>query len=264
MSKIDSPIDQIVTTHTESPSNHIAEILMFVASSIIPGVGFVNALKQFFKNEAVKERIESLLKEIMNVVKNLGADIDEIEQRMESQAFIETLVYAIERTIRINNKEKIKRFASVLGYNLTHIKNEEEWENVGNFIRTLDEISEADLKVLKNYSEILPWISSPNKKGLWSPGIDKNWLYKQNQDARERLWSEKMSDDEIHHRLLKLSGYGLMAEVVKELVPINTSDSDSSYPFNRRMTEINLFRPTEIGDNLVEMLKPPKTSVDKK
>lgn len=120
----------------------------------------------------------------MDVARHLENDLKKIEERMQSPAFIETLIYTIERTARTTNEAKLKRFGTILGYNLGQGGTADNWDDVNSFIRTVDEISEADIKVLKAYDNILPYISTPNKRGLFMYGVDKDRLTRQNEDAR--------------------------------------------------------------------------------
>ena len=221
MTRIDDPIDQIEKQHEEPRPNQTFEIMMAGLSGL-PLVGAINAIRQYASSTSMRERFESLIRETLEVIRNLGRDIESLKEKTESPEFIQALVVATERTIRTSNREKIKRFAAVLGYELVNGENELEWEDVEAFIRTLDEIGEADIKVLSYLYKFQSEFFKGDKL------IDYNLIFSNMGQLLGNIETTTgMSKDEFYARCSKLSGYGLVLNVErrKDVVP----PSDYSY-----------------------------------
>jgi hypothetical protein len=233
MARIDNPIDQIEAQHDETPPNHTFEIMMAGLSGM-PLIGAVNAIRQYAASNATRERFESLIREILEVIRNLDRDTESLKEKIESPAFIQALIVATERTIRTSNREKIKRFATVLGYELAKGPDEGEWEDVEGFIRTLDEIGEADIKVLA----YLYRFQSECFRG--DELIDYNLIFSNMGQLLGNITQTGMSKDEFYARCAKLGGFGLVLNVErrKDVVP----PGDYSY------------RLTKLGKRLMMML----------
>jgi hypothetical protein len=234
VTRIDDPIDQIEKQHEETPPNQTFEIMM-AGLSVLPMVGAINAIRQYASGNSMRERFESLIRETLEVVRILGRDIESLKDTTESPAFIQTLVVATERTIRTSNREKIKRFAAVLGYELVNGENELEWEDVEAFIRTLDEIGETDIKVLAYLYKFQSEFFKGDKL------IDYNLIFSNMGQLLGNIEKTGLSKDEFYARCSKLSGYGLVLNVPrrKDVVP----PSDYSY------------RLTKLGKRLMMMLQ---------
>jgi len=67
---------------------------------------------------------------------------------MNSPEFIETVLVAVNETLRTARVERIKRFARVLSYELVYGNKVTTSEDATTYIRTLSELAEADLSVL--------------------------------------------------------------------------------------------------------------------
>ena len=227
------PVDQIEAQHDEPPPNHTFEIMMAGLSGV-PFIGAVNAIRQYAASNATRERFESLIREILEVIRNLGRDTDSLKEKIESPAFIQTLIVATERTIRTANREKIKRFAAVLGYELANDRDEGEWEDVEAFIRALDEIGEADITVLSYLHQFQAEFFHDDEL------IDYNLIFGNMGQLLGNIAGTGMSKDEFYARCAKLGGYGLVLNVErrKDVVP----PGDYSY------------RLTKLGNRLVTML----------
>jgi|SRR5215216_1868460 len=163
MPGIDDRIEQIQRHHEDAQPLHLFEIMMAAFTVFFPMAGAFNAIRQYINSNALRERFESLFHETLNVVQSLEQDVDSLKEKVESPAFVQTLLFTAERTARTARHEKIKRFAAILGYGLVKNNTDQEWEDAAAYIRTLDEITEADIEVMKLLYSIQGELLRPNK-----------------------------------------------------------------------------------------------------
>lgn len=189
----------------------------------------------------MRERFESLFQETLDVIRSLEQDVNSMEEKFESPAFVQTLLFTAERTARTASHEKIKRFAAILGFGLVNNKTDQEWEDAAAYIRTLDEISEADIEAMKLLYSIQAELLRPNKNDY-----DPNQFTLTMGKILVKVDKSGMTRDEFYSRCARLQGYGLVISVEKNIA--------------RNRPKDYCFRLTFSGKNLVEMLTKTSSS----
>ena len=149
MSSIDDPIEAVRMQHREQPDK-ILDIILEIAGKLDPFTGVVSTIKKHFSQKEAAERVMALFKAHELVIRGLGKDIKDLEDRLQSPEYIEALIVAVHESLRTSNLRKVQRFASILGYELALGKASlRTWEDAAAFIRDLAELGEADIQALK-------------------------------------------------------------------------------------------------------------------
>jgi hypothetical protein len=255
MPPIDDEADAIEESYREEPQpgHQTVQLALAVLGTFIPLVALYNAVRQHFTGAEAEKRVKGLFAEVVRLLKSQGKDIErlfgqsqevnqelnELSARIESPEFLQTVIEAVDRTARTDNKKKIKRFAAILVNGLvTGRGSEQEWEDAEMYIRDISELSEIDMAVLKQLCD---------KQGplvLEDHMIDTNNFYTGDR-MRDTLVSIassiKIQMDDIYARCSRLSGYGLVLPLERNKNFLSPSEFG--------------FRITLLGKRLVEILR---------
>lgn len=149
MPRIDDPLDAIQSQYPEEPQNQLVDLLMAVAGSLSPFAGIVSAIKQHFSQEGQRERLKVLLETLVSEVRRHGKQIEDISSHFRSPEATEAFIVAVTQAILTPNREKIKRFAAVLGSEACSEEGEKSWEDAAAFIRDLAQLGDSDIEALQ-------------------------------------------------------------------------------------------------------------------
>jgi len=236
MGKIDDQFDAAKSQYPEPPDNVVGELALRIGGAVIPLIGLVNSVRDYYSQKAVQQRLNALTEAVNDKVNATNSDVDAIKAMLDSGQFAEGIRLAIEETWRTTDAEKVKRFGAILGNLLAAIGNSDSPQDAAEFIRTVSQLSDRDIQVLdllcSNSVHLLasyPNLHDPNPfSDAWSTAV--------------RMADEaKLARDDFYSSCKRLEGFGLAIELPRN--PSRLSPGDYS------------FRPTRRGEKLYFLLK---------
>lgn len=241
MSGIDDEIEAVKKQYPDE-SNSAFNLILSVAGQFNLLAGVVNTIKQQFSGAAATQKVMALLNAFEQTIRRLERNVERLSSRLESPEFVETLTVAVNETIRTSDRNKIERFAVVLGYSVADLTKALSLQEASAYIRDLAQLSEADIEAMRIlYSIQSPLFidgAVPTNPNPYTEVIDKVLA------AVDRT---RVSREEFYSRCSRLNGFGLAIEVMRN---------------NNRMSPgDHCFRLTKRGARLVEILTPPTEAV---
>ena len=242
MSSIDDPIEAVRMQHREQPDK-ILDIILEIAGKLDPFTGVVSTIKKHFSQKEAAERVMALFKAHELVIRGLGKDIKDLEDRLQSPEYIEALIVAVHESLRTSNLRKVQRFASILGYELALGKASlRTWEDAAAFIRDLAELGEADIQALKILDSVQSDLLDDEVK--WPINVhsyDPNLFTVRHQRVLDLIDERGIQREEFYSRCSRLTGFGLTLEVPRNETRVAPGDY--------------CFRLTLRGKRLLSMLR---------
>jgi hypothetical protein len=235
MSSIDDPIEAVRRQYPEESADPLG-IAFGVLTPVHPLAKVGSALKKFFSQKEAKARVEALFWAFEWYIRNHDKRIEDVEAKIESPKFVETILVAVNKTLQTADDKKVKRFATILGYEAVYGGTEESLEDAAAFIRTLEELGESDieaLRLLHRYQtkyDYRDYNSVIDNYPAFAPQIEQSGFAK----------------DEFYARCSRLSGYGLVlrVDIRASLTPVRVGEY--------------AFRITELGEKLADILLTAK------
>jgi hypothetical protein len=242
MPGIDDPIDAVKKQYPEESSSPLG-LILDVASNFDIFVGVVNTIRNQFSKDTAIERVKALLTVFESTIRRLERDVQRISLRLESPEFVETLVVAVNESIRTSDVRKIARFGSILGYSVAEQGNPRSSEDASAYIRDLAQLGEGDIEAMR----ILHSIQAPLFVGK-VVSTDPNPYTALITQVLTAVDQAGISRDDFYSRCSRLNGFGLAIEVMRN---------------DRRMAlGDHCFRLTKRGARLVEMISLTGDPVD--
>jgi len=235
MSSIDDPIEAVRRQYPEEQFDSLG-IAFGVLTPVHPLAKVGSALKKFFSQKEAKARVEAFFWAFEWYIRNHDKRIEDVEAKLESPAFLETIVIAVNKAVQSASPKKVKRFATILGYEAVYGGTEESLEDSAAFIRTLEELGEWDIKALR----LLHRHQTRYKYQ------DYNLVLDQYGYILPRIAEAGFTKDEFYARCSRLSGYGLVLQ-------LDIRGTISQIPPGEFA-----FRITELGEKLVDTLLSAK------
>jgi hypothetical protein len=170
------------------------------------------------------------------LIRNHDKRIEDVEAKIESPAFVETILIAVNKALQSASSKKVKRFATILGYEAVYGGTEGSLEDAAAFIRTLEELGERDIEALR----LLQHHQTQYNYLDYSTVID------QYRFIVPRIEDAGFTKDEFHARCSRLSGYGLVLrmDIRGTISPVPAGEF--------------AFRITELGAKLADILLSAK------
>ena len=226
----------------------VAVILASAAAATINPLAAVllaaaNSLRQYFSQTARAERLKAFFGLVVESLDRLNGRLDELECKVQSPGFLQALLTAVDESSTTLNEEKLRRFASVLGYALVKGGNQPDWDEAESYLRDVGRLTEADIQALRVLQEhgAEAWIECAR--------LGKQYL--------ENLF--------VH--CFRLTGFGLAFSKEVSLVtqngsPIFYGDDKSAYDGIdwRSLPEPLAFRLSSRGERLIKMLSADEAS----
>jgi hypothetical protein len=235
MSSIDDPIEAVRRHYLEEQFDPLG-IALGVLTPIHPLAKVGSAIKKFFSQKEAKARVEALFLATEWYIRNHDKRIEDIEEKLEFPVFQETIVIAVNKSVQSASYRKVKRFATILGYEAVYGGTEESLEDAAEFIRTLEELGENDIKALR----VLHRHQIQYKYQDYDTVID---LYRH---ILPRIEKAGFTKDDFYSRCSRLSGYGLVLRL------------DIRAKVNWIPPDDQAFRITELGKKLADILLSAK------
>lgn len=204
---------------------------------LIPQVGWLVVLiRNFLKGRTGRGELLSLCRQILEICKAQGIDLDQLKKRIPTEErMLQLGSVATERTLWGANVKKRDRFAAVVADTFAKATTDQQYEDAAYFIHALDELSEDDIKVLKHLYNHQRRLVNENHAMPYSSFFPSmtNMLM----NAREL----GMQMDDFFARCSRLTGYGLALELRFNHASMGNPDDIP-------------FRLTLLGKRLIEML----------
>jgi len=230
---IDNPYDAIAKAYKDD-SDQILSRILDVFGHFEPLTGAVNVVRKQFSREATIARVTALLSQLVEDIQRDGAEIKDLTQRVESPEFAETIIAAVNESIRTTSLEKVKRFAKVLGHSLTSHRNV-QWDEAAAYIRDIAQLTEQDVNVLR----ILHSVQKELFLGK-NIALSPNSYTERNNDVLDLAHKSGIPRDEFYSRCGRLHGFGLAIEVQRNDSRVSPGD--------------HCFRLTTRGRDLISIL----------
>jgi hypothetical protein len=243
MPGIDDPYDQAKKQYEETSDANLKLILKLVGK-FEPITGVISILQEHFSKDAFKAKINTLLELLDGDLRSLRKRVDKydekfdaISRKIESPEFAETLLVAINETVRTTNQNKVKRFALILGYTLTSDEESNSWDDAAAFIRAIAQLGDEDIRALKILHSEQSYLFPIDDDGYPDPNSFTEGI----NEVLLAVDESGMSRDEFYSRCSRLNGFGLAIEVQRNDGRMALGDY--------------CFRITGLGMRLIEMIK---------
>jgi cob(I)alamin adenosyltransferase len=226
---IDNPYDAIDKVYRDD-SDQILSKVLDVFGHFEALTGAVNVIRKQFSKDATIARILALLEQLVADVQKHGRKMTDFNEKMDSPEFAETIIAAVNESIRTTSLEKVGRFARILGHSLSSTRNV-LWDEAAAFIRDLAQLTERDVEVLNILYSI--------QKNLFlgrSNSLDPNSYTEKNNEVLDLVHQSGISRDEFYSRCGRLNGFGLAIEVQRN--PSRVSNSDHCFRLTTRGREL--------------------------
>jgi hypothetical protein len=239
MSSIDDPIEAVRSQYPEEQFDPLG-IALGVLTPAHPLAKVGSAIKKFFSQKEARARVEALFWGFEWFIRNHDKRIEDIEAKLESPAFLETIVIAVNKAVQSASFRKVKRFATILGYEAVYCGAEESLEDAAAFIRTLEELEERDIEALR--------LLHRHQTQLFDNGSYRN--YNAFNDSYKIIANQiepsGFTKEEFYARCSRLGGYGLVLtiEIRANVTPLPQGT--------------HTFRITTLGDKLANILLSAK------
>ena len=235
MSSIDDPIEAVRSQYPDEQFDPLS-IALGVLTPAHPLAKVGSAIKKFFSQKEAKARVEALFWAFEWYIRNHDKRIEDVEAKLESPAFLETIVIAVNKAVQSASFKKVKRFATILGYEAVYGGTEERLEDAAAFIRTLEELGERDIEALRLLHRYQTQYNY----------LDYSTAIEQYRFIVPRIEEAGFTKDEFHARCSRLSGYGLVLrmDIRGTISPVPAGEF--------------AFRITELGEKLAGILLSAK------
>jgi hypothetical protein len=116
-------------------------------------VAAAQGLNQLFSRSAQAERLGTFFGFLLQDLDRLKGRVDELQSKVQSPAFLDTLLVAADEAATTLNETKLRRFSSVLGYELVHGGPQPDWDEAASYLRDVGRLTEADIQALRVVQE---------------------------------------------------------------------------------------------------------------
>jgi len=198
-----------------------------IGGIVVPIIGIVNSVRDYFTQAAVNERLTVL-------VEAVNAKTNAISEKIETPQLAEAIRLAIEETWRTTDIDKVKRFGSIIG-NTVATGNSESLKETADHIRAVSQLGGRDIQVL----DIL-YTATADVMEAYSNLHDPNPFTERANDILNRSTEAKIARDDFYASCKRLEGFGLAIELARN--PGRLAPGDYS------------FRPTRRGETLIFLL----------
>lgn len=213
----------------------------------IPKVGWLLAfIFSFIKSRSQRGTLLSLCKQILDLCKAQGKDIEELKKRIhKEERMLHLGSVAVERTFWGASERRVQRFAAVVAGTYVNATTDQQYEDAAYFIRALDELSEDDIRVLKHLYKHQKTLVIENYAMPYAS------FFPQMNNMLMGFRELGMQMDDIFARCNHLTGYGLAIELDFNHASMTNRDDFA-------------FRMTLLGKRLMTLLEKAGEDMDAK
>lgn len=246
MSTIDDPIEATLSQYQKTEQvlpEKIAGTILEIFGEL-PPIKIFNIVRSRMLGDPGKERIEAFLNVLLQEIKRLRENHEDqqrqtelLREKFDSPEFIESVVVAVDEVQRTRSESKVRRFVTALSNSL--FSKEEDviaGDDLAAYMRDLSSLSESDVQALDFlfgiYKDTIvqrPNMDDPNDftflMGSYTRGLEV----------------QSIDPDDFFGRCLRLTGFGLAAEVRRNDFRMSLKD--------------HCFRPTKRGLRLLKLLE---------
>lgn len=234
---IDNELDAVHSQYDVQQANQVFELLLQAGEKVGFPLGILQAIRGHFSGKAATERVEALLRELESAVRRHDKTLSSLASESNSSGFREALLTATAETVRIENYQKIQRFAQVLGHELAAPDlGVPAWDDAGAFIRDLAQLGDPDIEALR----LLYRNQSTLTAGFGRVPLDPNAYTRLLRPLLDSVDSAGIDRDDFYSRCARLTGFGLILEVQRS----DTRQSPSDH----------CFRLTARGRKLIQII----------
>lgn len=228
MGHIDDPLDQVKSQYPKQGQSLLAlttgvgsALVAWLSETAVPGSGMAaglgatlaitNVTASFFTAERVEARAEAFRNELVSTVQEAQLDIRSLASKVEGPDAEDALMTAIRLAMSSARLDKARRFGRVIG---TAASEENPvWAEVAEYIRSLEEISDADLEALKilwKFQRQAYRIVDGSGRHMSTDANDytENW-----KNVVGNVQKKGLSKDEWASRCARLMGFGMAVTV---------------------------------------------------
>jgi hypothetical protein len=175
------------------------------------------------------------LEALVSEFRRLDQTIESIRHLKSPHGFAQATKEAVNASLYTSNVTKIKRFAAILGFSVTHQEENTDWDEVASYIRDIAQLSDQDIEALKIlYSAHEPLLSGK------TVDLNPNNFVDRMKYVTQAIQTAKIEPDEFYSRCSRLNGFGLAIEV----------QNTPNVSFGRYC-----YRPTMRGTRLITMIR---------
>jgi len=203
MRKIDDEYDAAKSQYPEVPANIPAELAIRIGGVVLPIVGIVNVVRDYYSQAAVAERLGVL-------VDAVNSKVNAVEAKIEGPEFAEAVRIAIEEAWRTTDADKVKRFGAILGNSAASSTNPDSPNDAVEFIRTVGQLGDRDIQALNllySTGAVRGLMQSFSNLHDPNPFIDA-WA-----DVVRAAAEDKLALDDFYSSRKRLEGFGLAIEL---------------------------------------------------
>jgi hypothetical protein len=229
---IDDPIEQLRKQIKGEPEN----IAVAIAKHEVGKIPFIGYAINHIRGKEKAEKEAFFDNAVLDILKAHEVNIDTVLNKLESENMLRVISAAAERIFWGASTTKAKRFAAIVANTIEFGSGDNNFEDSVSFIRALDELSEADIKVLKHL------YNHQKNLVIENHTINYNSFFQDQrmQDLIQSATQIGIQMDDFFARCARLSGYGLVLPLERDKLKV-------------RLEEF-AFRITLLGKRLVEML----------
>jgi cob(I)alamin adenosyltransferase len=214
---IDNPYEAIEKQYKDE-SDEILSRILEVFGHFEPLTAAVNVIRKQFSREATLARVLALLSQLVEDIQRDGKEISDLSQKLESPEFAETMIAAVNESIRTTSLEKVKSFAKVLGHSLTSHERV-QWDEAAAYVRDIAQLTERDIEVLY----ILHCVQKELFLGK-NIALNPNSYTEKNNEVLDLAHKSGIPRDEFYSRCGRLNGFGLAIEVQRNDSRVSPGD----------------------------------------
>lgn len=233
MGKINDEYDAAKSQYPEAPTNIPGELALRIGGVVLPIVGIVNVVRDYYSQVAVAERLGAL-------VDAVNSKVNAVDAKIEGPEFAEAVRIAIEETWRTTDADKVKRFGAILGNSAASSTTPDSPNSPNDaveFIRTVSQLGDRDIQALNLL------YSTGAIRGLMESYTnlhDPNPFTSAWADVARAAAEAKLALDDFYSSCKRLEGFGLAIELPRN--PSRQAPGEYS------------FRPTRRGERLLTLL----------
>lgn len=179
------------------------------------GLGFLSSLR-------VQQQLDLFRDEVRATLEEIGVRLDAVAASMHEPVAEEALLVALQTTVTTTSQSRVRRVARVVAR--TAASETPIWAEADEFIRSLQQINEADMEGLN----ILWAVQRSAFRVMTNSGrefsTDMNDYNKGWKDVLEIVAQKSVSKEEWASRCARLSGFGLAVQVPPNMAYQGTGD----------------------------------------
>jgi hypothetical protein len=209
---IDDKFDQIQQQFADANESSTLDLVLRL-SAAIPGIGsFVapfDAVQQYRSFEDVRQRVDAYIKALVETVRTLSGDVEEIKDRFKDEGCRQAFVRGIFETAQAFNADRARSFGKIFGAEL--VSPNPIWDETAALIRDLNQLTDSDVDALR----LLFTFQSQLVKQAETTSDDPR--YDRLQETVHGMLQEFVrgghSRNEFYSRASRLTGFGLAIQL---------------------------------------------------